>query len=171
MLELIDFFIHILLISVTSYSGSAQSLFYDVGVEQLQWISNQAYISYLGFGFASPGPQVFSLATFMGYGHSGLLGAVLGTLGIYIMPVLFAILSGKYLARWIHNPGVQSFVKTIGIAAAGLLASIGIKIVDIQNTSFVFWLIAAAAAIAAIKKVNPIFIIISGLLLGILLQQ
>lgn len=168
--ELLNLFLKIALISVTSYSGSAQSLFYDVGVSQLQWVTNQDYISYLGFGFASPGPQVFSLATFMGYGKFGLLGGLVGTIAIYIMPIMLSILSARYLTKRIHNPGVESFIQTVGIAAAGLLAGIGIKILTDNHISPLYLFIAITAVFATVKKVSPIFIIVSGLLIGLLLQ-
>jgi chromate transport protein ChrA len=96
MVDLLAILVRIGIISLTSYSGSAQSLFYEIGVTQLHWITNQDYVSYLGFGFASPGPQVFSLATFIGYGKAGLLGGLVGTFAIYAMPVTLAILSGRY---------------------------------------------------------------------------
>lgn len=167
MIELAQIFLHIVLISLTSYSGSAQSLFYEVGVTQLHWITNQDYISYLGFGFASPGPQVFSLATFIGYGKAGIVGGLVGTLGIYFMPVTLAIISGKYLQRWIKKPATHYFVTSIGVVSAGLLGAIGIKILTANHLSALYVLIALMAAIAINKKINPLIIIAAGLIVGL----
>jgi chromate transporter len=165
--ELLSIFLHVALISVTSYSGSAQSLFYEVGVTQLHWVTNQDYTSYLGFGFASPGPQVFSLATFMGYGKAGFMGGLAGTVAIYLAPVVLAIFSGKYLKKWIHKSSAKYFVQAVGIAAAGLLASIGIQIIGSSKISIIYILIAISAAIAINKKVSPLLIITLGLLFGL----
>jgi len=170
MTDLISIFLHIVLISVTSYSGSAQSLFYDVGVTQLHWVTNLDYTTYLGFGFASPGPQVFSLATFMGYGKAGIVGGIVGTIAIYLMPVVLAIASGKYLKKWIQKSSAKFFVQAIGIAAAGLLASIGIQILSANKLSVLYILIALSAAVAVNKKVSPIVIIVTGLLLGLIIR-
>lgn len=156
-----------ILISVTSYSGSAQSLFYDIGVTQLHWVTNQAYTSYLGFGFASPGPQVFSLATFMGYGKAGFSGALVGTLAIYIVPVALAVFSGKYLKKWVHGGNAQYFIQAISIAAAGLLTAIGVQIIGSGRVSVLYIIIAIGAAIGINKKVSPVLIIALGLLLGL----
>ncbi len=170
MIELLSIFLHVALISVTSYSGSAQSLFYEVGVTQLQWVTNQDYTSYLGFGFASPGPQVFSLATFMGYGKAGVLGGLVGTIAIYLAPVALAIFSGKYLKKWIQKDNAKYFVQAVGIAASGLLASIGIQILGSSNISVIYVAIAVGAAIAINKKVSPLLIIALGLLFGLAIR-
>ncbi len=170
MADLIHIFLHIAVISITSYSGSAQSLFYEVGVSQLQWVTNQDYISYLGFGFASPGPQVFSLATFMGYGRAGLAGGIVGTIAIYLMPVTLAIFSGKYLKKWVKKNSAQYFVQAVGVASAGLLAAIGGKILMANELTFLYLFIAVASAIAVNKKVSPLIIILAGLLFGLLIR-
>ena len=170
MVDLLAILVHIGIISLTSYSGSAQGLFYEIGVTQLHWITNQDYVSYLGFGFASPGPQVFSLATFIGYGKAGLVGGLVGTFAIYTMPVTLAILSGRYLKKWINKPVIQHFVHTVGVASAGLLVAIGIKILAANELSLLYALIAVGAAIAVNKKVNPLIIIGMGLLLGLFVR-
>ncbi len=165
--ELIHIFLRLCLISITSYSGSAQILFYEVGVQQLHWVTNQDYASYLGFGFATPGPQVFSLATFMGYGKAGLLGALVGTFAIYLFPVALAIISGKYLQKLITHRHAKAFVHGVGLAAAGLLASMGISILGANELSLSYVLIAVFAALAINKKISPLLIIAVGLLVGL----
>ncbi|MFO0971295.1 MAG: chromate transporter [Candidatus Saccharimonadales bacterium] len=171
MVDLLAILVHIGIISLTSYSGSAQGLFYEIGVTQLHWITNQDYVSYLGFGFASPGPQAFSPATFIGYGKSVYWSVVwLSTFAIYTMPVTLAILSGRYLKKWINKPVIQHFVHTVGVASAGLLVAIGIKILAANELSLLYALIAVGAAIAVNKKVNPLIIIGMGLLLGLFVR-
>ncbi len=167
MSSLLELFLNICLVSITSYSGSAQSVFYEIGVHQLNWITNQDYISYLGFGFASPGPQVYSLATFMGFGHSKFVGALIGTIAIYLIPISLAILTGKYLQKWIQKKYALYFIKSVSLVAAGLLLSIGVKILTANQISLAYLLIAAISAIAVYKKVSPVIIIITGLLLGL----
>lgn len=103
MIELLNIFIHIATISLISYTGSAQAVFYDIGVRQLQWISSGDYTNYLGFGFASPGPQVFSLATFMGFGVASWAGALVATVAIYLLPIILVIITGRYLEKVVQN--------------------------------------------------------------------
>lgn len=167
MADLISIFLHIVLVSLTGYTGSAQAVFYDIGVQQLHWISTVDYTNYLGFGFASPGPQVFSLATFMGFGVAGWRGALVGTLAIYLLPILFAVIAGKYLEKWLLKKHFVYFIKIIGLAAAGVLFFIGVNILSKNHISFLYVLIAVAATFAAIKKVNSFLIIVAGLLLGL----
>jgi len=168
--DLLYLFARLCLISVTSYSGSAQILFYEVGVQQLHWVTSQDYASYLGFGFATPGPQVFSLATFMGYGKAGVTGAIVGTFAIYLFPVTLAIISGKYLQKLITHKHAKAFVHGVGLAAAGLLASMGLSILGANELSISYMLIALFAAIAINKKISPLLIIAVGLLIGLTLK-
>lgn len=167
MASLLEVFLHIFLISTTAYTGSAQAVFYDVGVQQLGWISNVDYTNFLGFGFATPGPQVFSLATLMGFGAAGWQGAVVATFAIYLLPIILAILAGRYLEKWIVKDNFIYFIRIVGLAAAGVLFYIGTSIISANEVTPLYTVIAIGAIVANIQKVNPLFIIIAGLLVGL----
>ena len=168
--KLVSLLIHLIAISLSGYTGSAQAIFYDIGVTQLHWITSQDFTNYLGFGFASPGPQVFSLATFMGYRFAGWSGALVGTLGIYTMPVVLAVAVGRYLQTWIKKARTKYFIKSVSLAAAGVLFAISLKIINANHISIIYALIAVSAAIAINKRVSPLLIILAGLGIGLFLH-
>lgn len=169
MIELLDIFVKIFIVSLFAYSGSAQAVFYDMGVSRSNWISAQDFANYLGYGFATPGPQVFSLATFIGYGAGGLYGAMIGTIAIYITPITLAILAGKYLHYITEKDYMQYFIHAIGICATGMLIAIALKIIGSNNISVGYIAITLLAIIAVNKKINPLFIIVIGLFGGLIL--
>ena len=167
--EVANVFVHIFVVSLIAFSGSVQALFYDVGVQQTHWVNAKDFANFLGFGFATPGPQVFSLATFIGYGAGGLAGAVAGTLAIYITPIALSILAGRYIRRWIEKDYAQYFMRTVGLCATGMLAAIALKIIGTNTLSIGYLFIALASFIAINRKINPLFIILFGLVGGLFL--
>lgn len=170
MITFFSIFFHIFAVSLLAYTGSAQALFYDMSVEQTRWLRPQDFANFLGFGFATPGPQVFSLGTFIGYGAGGIVGALIGTIAIYIAPITLSIFVGRYLRRWIEKDYAYYFIRSVGICATGLLIAIGVKIFGQNHISVVYAAIAVLAFIASTRKINPLFIIIFGLLGGLFLH-
>lgn len=169
MSELIDIFVKTFIVSLFAYSGSAQAVFYDMGVQQTRWINAQDFANYLGFGFATPGPQVFSLATFIGFGAGGFYGALIGTFAIYVTPVTLAILAGRYMHHITEKDYMKYFIRAVGISATGMLIAIAVKIIGNNPISVGYIAIAIFAAIAVNRKVNPLIIIFLGLISGLFL--
>ena len=170
MTDLAYLFISSLFISLVTFGGGSQALFYQFGVLQTQWISKGDLSSILAFGYATPGPAVFGTATFIGYRLDGLAGALVGTVGIFIVPFLLAQLASKYLSGLLSNPRVQSFIVGVGLAAAGLVAATAVDVIHygpIRPWQVV--LVAASLTASLFRKVNPLFIIVVGGLLGFIL--
>jgi chromate transporter len=168
MTDLLYLFASSLFISLVSFGGGAQALFYQTGVTQTHWLDNNDLSAVLAFGYATPGPAVFGTATFIGYHLNGLLGAVVGSVGIFIMPFLLALLAAKYLNRLLENTHAQQFVKGIGLAAAGIVAATALIILQPQDLPIWGIIIAAGSCALVIlrKKTSPLLILAVGGLLG-----
>ncbi len=165
--QLITIYGYILIISLAGFAGSSQSLFYDLAVDHTHWLTPQDFAAFLGFGFASPGPQLFSIATFIGYAGGGLSGAVVATFAIYLTPVILAILSGRYLSNFIHHKRAGNFLMAIGLSASGVLIAIGYKLFSVNTISLVYLIITVGAFLAIARwKINPLFIILTGGVIG-----
>ncbi len=165
--QLLTIYGYILIISLTGFAGSSQSLFYDLAVDHTHWLSPQDFATFLGFGFASPGPQLFSIATFIGYAGGGWSGAVVATFAIYITPVILAILSGRYLSNYIHHKRADNFLLAIGLSASGVLIAIGYRLFSVNAISLVYAIIVLGSFLAIARwKVNPLFIIVVGGIAG-----
>ena len=166
--DIITLFLLSLLISVSTFGGGSQALFYQYGVLQNQWISKADLSAILAFGYATPGPAVFGTATFIGYHIGGIPGALIGTIGIFIIPFLSAFLAAKYLKHLLQNIYAQQFVKGVGLAATGLIAATAFGIFNLGSAASWQIVVAIVALIVSLRwKTNPLFILLAGLIIGI----
>lgn len=160
------------LISLITFGGGSQALFYQTMVAEKPFITSDDLSAVLAFGYATPGPAVFGTATFVGYSIAGLPGAIIGSIGIFVMPFLLAMLAARYVAHLLEHPHAQFFIKGVGLAAAGVVAAIAITIVqtttlDIGHISIA---LAAFAVMLIWKKTNPLFVLLAGALIGLALN-
>lgn len=170
MTELFELFFVSILISLATFGGGAQALFYDYAVVQNDWITRTDLSAVLSIGYSTPGPAVFGTATFIGYNLAGLPGAAVGTLGIFIVPFLTAFLAARYLKDLLRNPHAKAFTTGVGLAATGLIAATAIGLLNVTQASH--WQFAVAVAALAISlrwKVNPLFVLPGGAVLGLAL--
>jgi chromate transporter len=168
--DLLQLFVVSLLISLATFGGGSQALFYQYGVVQTDWISRADLSAILAFGYATPGPAVFGTATFIGYKIAGPIGAIIGTIGIFIIPFVLSLVAAKYLTQLLKNPHAGLFVTGIGLAAAGLVAATAFSVLD-YHTASIWQLVIAAGALAASLtwKLNPLFILVAGGVVGLIL--
>jgi chromate transporter len=168
--DLACLFVISMFISLATFGGGSQALFYQFGVLQTNWITRTDLSAVLAAGYATPGPAVFSTATFIGYKVGGLFGALVGTVGIFIVPFVLSIIAARYLAHLLKNPHSEMFVKGVGLAAAGLVAATAFGVLDYHTASLWQFLIALGAFLACLKwQLNPLFILLAGGMLGLLL--
>lgn len=168
--DLLTLFLLSLLISISTFGGGSQALFYQYGVLQNQWISRADLSAVLAFGYATPGPAVFGTATFIGYHIGGLPGALVGTIGIFLIPFTTAFLAARYLQHLLQNNHAQHFVQGVGLAAGGLIAATAFSIFDVSDATVWQLGIAVVALVISLKwKTNPLYILAPSLVIGVLI--
>lgn len=168
--DLIYLFLYALLISLATFGGGSQALFYQFAVQQKQWISSTDLSAVLAFGYATPGPAVFGIATFIGYRLDGLFGALVGTVGIFLIPFVASIITTRYLGRVLTSPPAVYFIRGVGLAAAGLVAATAFGIMGLGAVEM--WQVAVALIsliVTARWKANPLLVLIVGGTAGLLL--
>lgn len=168
--SLVELFAASLLISLATFGGGSQALFYQFGVAQHQWISSADLAAVLAFGYATPGPAVFGTATFIGYKIGGIAGAAIGSIGIFIVPFMLSILAAKYFGHLLKNQHMELFSKGVGLAAAGLIAATACFVLN--YTTAIPWqiIVALGAIIASLRwEINPAFILLAGGAIGLIL--
>jgi len=170
MFELVQLFLTSVLISLVAFGGGSPALFYQFGVTQNHWITPTDLSAMLAFGYAAPGPTVFGTATFIGYGIGGFAGAVVGTVGIFAAPFLGSILAAKYLGGLLENRYAGFVLTGIGLAATGVVAATALTVLGYHHV--VVWQVAVAvgAFVASlIFRVHPLFVLLAGLIIGLLM--
>lgn len=168
--DLLQLFFASMLISLATFGGGSQALFYQYGVLQTHWITRADLSAVLAFGYATPGPAVFGTATFIGYKVAGITGALIGTVGIFIVPFVLSIVAAKYLTHLLKNPHAELFVKGVGLAATGLVAATAFGVLNYHTAAV--WQLAVTTAAFAVSlrwKLNPLFILVVGGVIGLVL--
>lgn len=169
MTDLIYLFLYALLISLVTFGGGSQALFYQFAVQQKQWISSADLSAALAFGYATPGPAVFGIATFIGYRLDGLFGALVGTVGIFLIPFVASIIATRYLSGMLASPPAAYFLKGVGLAAAGLVAATALGVVGYESVKV--WQVAVLliSLIVSVRwKTNPLLVLVVGGAVGLL---
>lgn len=99
--------------------------------EKYDWFTTTQLVDMIAISESTPGPIGINMATFAGYHAAGVVGAVVASLGI-VMPSLVLILAiakvmDKFRANWYVNAAFYG----LRAAAAALIASAGLDIVQI----------------------------------------
>ncbi|MGB8958375.1 MAG: chromate efflux transporter [Candidatus Aminicenantales bacterium] len=137
-------------------------------VVRLGWLTNQQVLDAIVAGQITPGP-VFSSATFVGYLLGGWPAALLATLGIFLPSFLFVGLLSRILPYVRKSPWAATFLDGVNAASLGLMAGVTVQlgqtaIMDI----FTVLLLLVTLFVMFRHKVNPIWFIIGGGLMGVL---
>ena len=135
-------------------------------VVRLGWLTNQEVLDAVVAGQITPGP-VFSSATFVGYLVGGWPSALLATLGIFLPSFLFVGLLSRILPYVRKSPWAATFLDGVNAASLGLMAGVTVQL---SRTAIldVFTIVLLLVTLIVIfrLKVNPIWLIIGGGLMG-----
>lgn len=134
------------------------------------WLTSQEFVDIFAISEMTPGPIAVNSATFLGYKVAGFLGAVVATFAV-ILPsfivITFLYLSiekfkdSKYL-DWIFQ-GIRPVVLGLILAAGITVAKTGVT--DIRG----LFIAGLLFYVVSFKKLNPIWAIVLGGVLGVVL--
>lgn len=120
-----DLFITFAKIGLFTFGGGYAmiSIIEDICVEKKKWITHEEMMNISVVAESTPGPIAINCATFVGYKHKGIAGAVAATLGMitpsFVIIYLISVFMDNYLEiKWIAN------------AFKGIRIAVGILIVD-----------------------------------------
>lgn len=135
-------------------------------------ISVQQFADLTALDLVVPGPIAINASTYVGYLNSGIIGAIVATLGVCIPSYLIVLLVMRGMEKFRASALLQGFLSGVKPAAVGLIAAAAITIAAgvliNEGTAFSFSPIAVAifavVALASIKfKVDPILLtVLSG---------
>jgi chromate transporter len=153
--------------------GSGYVLFAFLNSEFVQtgFLTRQQLIDAIVVGQFTPGP-VFSSVTFVGYQISGIQGAILGTIAIFLPAFVFIGVLGNYILKLRSSKLFSSFLDAVNIASIAIILAV---CYDLGKDSITDWraiAIAFAACVTVIlfRKLNSAWVILGGALLGYLLH-
>ena len=129
------------------------SIIEDICVEHKKWITHEEMMNMTVIAESTPGPIAINCATYVGYKLTGLLGAVVATVGMVLPSFVVIFVISKFLDNFLE-------IKVIANAFLGIKIAVGILIFD--------------AAISMIKKMKkeilPRVIMISAFLVMMMIN-
>jgi len=167
---LLELFVYFAIISMLAFGGgnAVISLLERISVDQMRWVVPQDFAAAIGFAYITPGPVLITSA-FIGYRAAGFLGAIVATVGVFLIPWLLSVLAAHQVRRYIHHPWLQGFGLGAGPAVIGLL---GVTVWTLGGHAFLGWfygiISGVALGLALFSQVNPILILIGGTVVGAL---
>jgi chromate transporter len=131
-----------------------------------KWLTQSEFVDIVAISQISPGPIAINAATFVGYRHLGLIGAIVATFGVvccsfFLVTGLARVIIRHYKSRLVT--GIFSGIRpaVVGLIAAACVSLFRSSIVDLQGLAIGLIVLL----LLKITKLHPIAIIfISGAL-------
>ena len=151
------------------------------------WLSEGELLNLIAISESTPGPIAVNMATFVGSGQAGFLGAAVTTLGVVLPAFLVTLLIAAVIRNLLKYAGVQAFLGGVrpcvvalimGTAVTMLLSNLlGIKTVESafapDGKGIVIFVLLAAGAMGykrlRHRAISPLLLILVSGVLGLLL--
>jgi chromate transporter len=127
-------------------------------VDHLGWLTLRQFLDGILLGFVTPGPIIIT-ATFIGYGLKGLMGAVVGTISIFLPPILIVIFLSPHYQQIKEITWMRPVIQGILSALVGMLVLVLLQMGRASLVDWQSWVIMAGAAAALIGfQVNLLWV-------------
>ena len=156
----------------------------DMGI-RTRWFSPSQLADMIAVSESTPGPLGVNMATYAGFTAAGIPGGIIATLGLVFPSVIIVLIISGFLQRFRQSAAVDAVFYGLRAASVALITSALLQVARIALLDHVsadgsvqtfYWpaIILAAAVFVCIrytplKKVHPIFFILAGAALGLLL--
>lgn len=174
--------------------GAMISLIQNQVVGVHAWVSEATFTDIIAISQTTPGPIGINCATYIGYevmhaagysGLSGIIGSAIATFAVVLPSFLIFFALMKIFDRFHEDPRFTTMMSALKPAVAGLIAAACIILcfhidmhgiipdISVIGENFPDWkswaLFAGAFVATYFIKVNPIYVILSGAVLGLIL--
>ncbi|HEY9747330.1 MAG TPA: chromate transporter [Allocoleopsis sp.] len=140
-------------------------------VERHQWLTSQQLLDAIAIGQMTPGP-VFTTATFIGYLLAGNVGAIAGTVGIFLPAFGLVWLVNPWVTKLRQSPWASGFLDGVNVASLGLMAGVTYTLGQAALTDGVMVVVAILSAIAVFRfKINSAWLVLAGGAIGLASHQ
>ena len=137
-----------------------------VAVDVHHWIDDKQFADVFAISQLSPGPNVL-IVTLIGYHVAGVAGALVATFAMCGPSAVFAYFVSNMLSRSTQSiwPGIlQAALVPISI---GLMCASGLILTLTSDRSWIAALLTiGAAAVALLTRLNPLWMLVAGGILG-----
>jgi chromate transporter len=157
--------------SILYGSGYVLFAFLDTELVKKGIITRQLLVDAIAVGQFTPGP-VSSAVTFIGYQLNGFSGAAISTLGVFLPCFVFVALLNPLVKKMRSSKIFAAFLDAVNIASVAVIVAVCFAIGKESITDWRTILIACVSTVVVFgfKKVNTVFIVFGGSLLGYFLS-
>ncbi|MFK8101873.1 MAG: chromate efflux transporter [Saprospiraceae bacterium] len=140
-------------------------------IEQVGWLTHSDLVEAIAVGQVTPGP-VLSTATFVGYKVGGYSGAILATLGMFIPSFFYVWALNPLIHKMRKSAPLKAFLSAVNVAAVAVMIVVSLKMAESILIDWKTGLICAVSFFVYFyfKKINTLWIILGGAVLGGLLS-
>ena len=135
------------------------------------WLTSEELINFIAISESTPGPFAINIATYTGSVLKGFWGAFCSTLGIVLPSFIIILIVAKCFEKFKESKTVKAVMSGLKPAVIGLIGaaviSIGKSVFSVSGVIFSAIIFIISAVLAFTKK-NPIIIILTSAILGIL---
>jgi chromate transporter len=145
-------------------------LLHRIMVDQLHWLSMREFLDGVALSQLTPGPLAM-LATFVGYKHAGVIGALAATACIFLpCTALMLFLSSRY-EKFRRVDAVNHFLDGILPAVVGLVFAAAFNLGRTSlSSSRDFLLLGVGFAVLQFTAIAPMAVILGAAVVGLLLK-
>lgn len=184
MVLFLQLFLTFLKIGIFTFGGgyAMTALIQDEVVFTHEWITQGEFTDILAISQVTPGPIGINTATYVGYtvvvnaGYSsalGVLGAVLSSFAVVILPFFLMLALCSVLARYKSNKYVSYVLCVLRFVVVGLIASAAIQLMNRDNfgiegvnkqfiVSVAVFVLVFLLSVLPVKKRPILLLILSG---------
>jgi len=157
-------------IDLFAFGGGFASvpLMFNEVVNVNAWMDGPTFLNGIALGQITPGPIVIT-ATFVGFLLYGLLGGTIATFAIFLPSFLIVVGIGPYFDKLNASPYFSKAVIGILSSFVGLLLAVTILFALKVPWDFFRTLIAVAAFVALLLKVEVYWVVLAGIVISIFL--
>ncbi|ETP71342.1 chromate transport protein ChrA [Lachnospiraceae bacterium JC7] len=123
--KLTDLFLTFAKIGLFTFGGGYAmiSVMQEECVNRKKWVSDEDLMNVTVMAESTPGPIAINCATYVGYRQSGMIGAVVSTLGLIIPSFCIILFLSAFLSDFLK-------IKIVADAFRGIKIAVGILMVD-----------------------------------------
>jgi len=143
-------------------------------VEEHGWLTQQQLLDAIAIGQFTPGP-VLSTATFIGYLISGIPGAIVATVAIFLPSFFFVAALNPFIPSLRRSQWTSAFLDAVNASAVALMAVVTLQLavstLIMPKIDWVASAIALVAGVLAIRfRVNAAWLVLGSALVGLVFK-
>jgi chromate transporter len=147
-------------------ANSAIPEMHRVAVDVQHWMSDTQFADIFAISQLSPGPNVL-IVTLIGYAVAGLAGALVATLAMCVPTAILAYGVSRMLTRSSHARWPAILQAALVPVSIGLMGASALVLALTSDRTVVAALVTAGAAVMAFTtKINPLWLLLAGGLVG-----